>query len=869
MQEFTLSNGLRVILEEHHTCDSVSVQCWVGVGSICEAANEHGISHLIEHMMFKGSRNFGVGEIANTIEASGGNVNAYTTFDHTVYYLNVASSYLSTGLKVFSDALFHSLIDETELTREKEVVVEEIHRSTDNPSSEVTRRIFSHIYHGTEVARPIIGTEESVRSFSRQLVFDYYKNWYHPKNMVLVIAGNFSTPETLPLIESIFGESVPLPSRLGELVYGPLQKAEHRPPLGVALKADQQICRINISFAIPGKEAPENAALSMGAFILGGSDGARLQRQIRDKLGLAAVVHSSVYSPSFQGIFTISAVTSFEKINETIKALGSCTADFIQNNLATKKEMDRAQGCIKADEVFGRETPGGLASKICGSLTTAEGAGFYQTYLNRLLSVTPDDIRKVMTEWLQPDHASIVCQSPNGTSLDESEFLPSFRQGFESTANTKPMSEEPLIKLPATKFQKAVKSERKIIKINDAVTFVYTQEPETEIFNLCAAAAGGLRAETLTNNGVYHAIGQLLGLASSQYDYSKMLDITEGHGAEISGFSGRDSFGMQLSCLAEDSQALLKIFCDAWWEPRFPKEQFATFQRETLEQIKSTDDSPSGKLMQVFQKNLYGDHPYGNPIFGSASLVKHLDCDALDSFYDKSKRSRPWYVAAVGPYDADQVCEELQKLVGGWKIEPQNLTLQLPGPAEMVLTDNLRLKEYKDREQTHICVGTIGLSWSDTRRYAMDVAEAILGGQGGRLFMELRDKRSMAYTVAPFIHHSAHRGLAGTYIATSTDKAERAIDELKKEIKKLAHTPPPDDELQRAKRYLNGTHALELERTSAQARTMALMELYGEGHDDFEKYAGRIEKVTASEVSEVVHELFENQSILEVLVGKS
>ena len=198
-----MENGLTVILKEDHSAPVAAIQVWVMTGSAHETEEEAGITHVIEHMIFKGTPSRKMGEIAKTIEASGGNINAYTSFDRTVYYVEIPGSHFDTGLDVLLDAVQHSLFDETELAKEKEVVLEEYRRSLDIPENELGKAVMALSYKKHYYGRPIIGYEKTIRSIDRQAILKYMAKWYVPENMVLVAVGDFDSDSALQKVRSL------------------------------------------------------------------------------------------------------------------------------------------------------------------------------------------------------------------------------------------------------------------------------------------------------------------------------------------------------------------------------------------------------------------------------------------------------------------------------------------------------------------------------------------------------------------------------------------------------------------------------------------------------------------------------------------
>src|SRR3954454_5529279 len=199
-----LQNGLTVLVEENHAAPVTALQVWVRVGSADELSHEAGLAHLHEHMLFKGTARRGPGEIARTIEASGGEINAWTSFDQTVYHVVVASQFTAQGLDVLADAITQAAFDPQELEREIEVVCEEIKRSLDSPARKLSKELFANAYTRHPYGKPVIGTEESVRSFTREGILRFYRRWYRPENCVVVVVGDVREAESVQRPQKLF-----------------------------------------------------------------------------------------------------------------------------------------------------------------------------------------------------------------------------------------------------------------------------------------------------------------------------------------------------------------------------------------------------------------------------------------------------------------------------------------------------------------------------------------------------------------------------------------------------------------------------------------------------------------------------------------
>ncbi|HCU24144.1 MAG TPA: insulinase family protein, partial [Deltaproteobacteria bacterium] len=295
-----LENGATLLLLEMHQAPVVSLNICLRVGSRYESDAEAGICHLIEHMLFKGTSRLRPGEVAGRIEASGGDINAYTSFDETVYYCTLSSRHFETGLDILSDAVLNSTFDPEELSREKEVVIEEILRSKDSPSKMLSEALFEKAFPQHNYGRPIIGFKETVQGFSREKIMEFYRSWYVPENMVIVAAGDFKTEQALGLAERIFGGLPAHPSPRVEKI----QEAEATAAQAVVLSSPIQGSTMMLGFPTPQLDHTDIPALDILSHMLGEGESSRLELKVKERRGLVNSIYSYVYSPQEPGLFT-------------------------------------------------------------------------------------------------------------------------------------------------------------------------------------------------------------------------------------------------------------------------------------------------------------------------------------------------------------------------------------------------------------------------------------------------------------------------------------------------------------------------------------------------------------------------------------
>lgn len=838
------------------------MQVWIGVGSLHETEAEKGMSHYLEHMLFKGTRKYGPGEIASTVEMCGGEINAYTTFDNTVYYLTLDSDHAHSGLDLLYEAVAHSKLDETEFSREKEVILEEIRRSNDSPGAKIGRKVFELAYKGTVAADPIIGSTESVSGFTRDQIYGYYKKWYVPNNMRIIIVGKFDEQLMLTLIGDTFGSHKPtdLPFTFDPTEIYKKRNMSYSPELVSVIKGDFKQARLEVIFPAPYLDHPDTMSLDMASFALGTGEMGRLNRKLRDELGLVTSIGASVFSPVFGGIFEISALVEEQHIEAALASIKEVITDFLTENPITDEEVDRARATLRVDRVYRDETVDGQARSIGFGLKTKLRMHFDAVFSVMINDISRSEVQGAAQRWLDLDKARVVILVNDDSKLEASTFNKNFWQQKKSGDG------RPKYLGGGIDIRESDKTDVGRFEIADGITLLTRQNANVPLFTLVGATRGGIREENRDEAGSYNFLSAMLGTATESMPFADFVGTVESYGASLEGFSGKDSCGIHMQCAVEDYQIFLPMMAETLLNPVFPTEQFDSLKRELLQGLIRQKDSPSSVCFRRLQELIYGQHPYSWPIAGLEEPLQRTTPDSLKSFFKKAMFNRSWVFSVVSPFDhaaTRAIVEPYLKQLRTRKAQP-GTSKEFPQPE---LAGELIERISMDREQSHIAIGFPGMNWGAAERPALDVLINVLGGHGGRLFRELRDKESMAYTVSPVISYGCDAGIIGAYIACAPEKSEQALKRLLEEMRKIAEEMPTADEIKRSINYIVGSHAMGLQKSDSQASTMALMELYGYGYNDFVTYPERIKKVTAAQVQSVAKKVFIDSAYRAVIVG--
>jgi zinc protease len=857
LQQLNLKNGVEVFLHEDHFTDSVCIQCWVGVGSMMENDAQSGMSHFIEHMLFKGTQNLSVGEFARYIEAYGGSVNAYTTFDRTVYYLNISSRYAQRGVELLADCIFNSAFDAEEIEKEKEVVLEEIKRSLDDPAGIQGKELFASVYQGSTAGRPIIGTSAHVSSFTRDSLLEYFKTWYVSQNLRVVAVGHFDSEEMLAHIEKNFGAAKSVRRPEVALTRGEFPKER----LIKLIKGDFEQPRLQIAFPAPVLLHADTVLLDLASFALGSGEMSRYMRKLRDEAGLVSSASAGLYSPLFGGVYILSSYASEEHYVDAAKGLLREAFKMLATEPITEAELQRARINILAETYYQEESLEGLARKYGFGLMTDYKTFYEDVYMKILETATPQQVTEALRRWLSTDSCVFVGVVPNKSKINEADLSKALDQELDALALTLSQT-KPLIK--AKKAGKQKLAER--IQLDCGVELIYRQHKDSKLFNLVFASEGGSRLEEEKNAGIFNSMSAMLAQETENTPYLNFIEKIESHGADLSSFSGKDSLGFSMNCLYQDWHEFIDLTVEALLMPVFKAERWSVEKRQILQSLKAQMDSPSSICVRNFQEAVFTQHPYRFPLIGHEKSVLNFDEKKLLTEYLAYRDKGPWVITGVGSQSAEKVAERLNSRLRDWHpsktprtFASKKFAADLPKTVSKTIA--------KDREQTHLIYGFKGLDWKDADRPALDVLVKILGGQGGRLFIKLRDEQGLAYSVAPLASYGADPWAMGAYIACSPSKVDQALSGLKKEVLAFKTELATDTEVEHAVNYIVGNHELGLQKGSAQAMTMATMELFGTGFDDFKRYTQLIKKVNKEDVHRVARRIFDENHSVTVIVG--
>lgn len=401
VRKYTLPNGMRYLLKEDHSQPVVSVQVWVRAGSVNENDRINGISHLVEHMVFKGTVQYPAGEISRTVEANGGSINAATSSEYTFYYIDIPSHAFEKALSILSDAMMHCTLPEAELEKERRVILEEIKRKDDRPESEVWDNLRSQLYQKTPYRYRVIGSSAVVSSLTRDELFRFYKTYYRPDNMLLIVVGDFKIKEARKIIKKYFTAAVAEKKPASPDLIEPARETY---AVQISSRSVKQT-HLSLGFIGPPFHSKDQFPLDVCSVILGRGRSSRLYRHIREEKKLVWSIGASFYTRSGSGIFTISVTCDPVQTEKVIQAIRE-EIDLFHVQPPTEAELKRAKKIIESEWIFDNETYHAQASNL-GYFGILNQLSFMKKYIRNIKKVSSKDVERVMREYLKKNRMAV------------------------------------------------------------------------------------------------------------------------------------------------------------------------------------------------------------------------------------------------------------------------------------------------------------------------------------------------------------------------------------------------------------------------------------------------------------------------------
>jgi len=812
----TLDNGMTVLVSEMPCTSTVGIYALVKVGLTTEGKYlGTGISHFLEHMIFKGTEKRLVGQIGKEVKALGGYVNASTGLDRTVYLINIPKENFDQGLDVLSDMLMNARIDAKEAEKEKKVVLNEIRLHNDNPLRKLSSLIFKNVYVRHPYQHPVIGYEELFKSISQENLMDYYKTHYIPNNMIFAVAGNIKKEEVLPKIEEVFKDFKPSPYLLRNVPQEPEQNSfrhyEQEYPTNKT--------RFSMAYQTVDILDKDLYALDVLAMVLGQGNSSRFYKKIYSDLRLVDGISASSFTPMDKGVFEVEATLDRENLEATVDAVKSVISA-VKKKGVTAKELAKSKKRVISHNIFDNQTPGQVAYRVVTDEAYTGDYDFSKAYIRGIKSVTSKDIKAVARKYLNDSNLTLVVLKPKSDNADS-----------ESSKKIE----------PSTEVQKVV--------LDNGLTILLREDHALPLIAVKLALHGGTRRETSEKNGLSQLMVGLWVRETKSKSPLVLAETVESMGASFGGFSGRNSFGITFFLLSEDLDKGLNIFEDVVKNPLFSRVEFDRDKKQTKESIIAREDDVYFLASNELRETLFLKHHFRLDTAGTLESVENIELSDVVSFHKEYVVPNNMVLSIFGDFSKPEMLNLLKKKFAS--LEPGEL--DSISFAEDIPKETREKTIYSDKNQAVLMIGFQGPTMKDDDRQGMHIATSVLGSSlSGRMFNKIRDTFGQSYTLGAGHTPGIDTGLVEFYVGTSAEDIDKVEEVLLAEIRDIAENGVTEGELSDSKAYSKGRYKTQLDTSAAFSALVTFDELYGFGHDYYKGYDQRIDEVTNEDVKRVV-----------------
>ena len=829
-----LQNGLTLLIRRQPENNVVSTQVFVHAGSITEGKYlTAGLSHYLEHVLAGGStKSFTEAQAKDRLAKMGGETNAYTSYDRTVFYINTSGNRWKDALDLLLSYVGESVLDPGEVTREKAVIQQEMRMGENDPARELSKLFMKTAYQVHPSRDPVIGYENVFIQQDRDALQDYYLSRYQPQNMVVVVVGNVVPSEVVDFVSAKTKDF----KRRAEL---PVSVPDEPPQTTMRWEETEnpvdRLTKVMIGFPSVTIYDKDAYALDVLAFLLGQGQTCRLYCRLQDQENRVLNINASNWTPSYvNGQFIISLTLPPENWPASLDSIKDEIEGFKQNPV-TQEELERAQKATIAQNIFERESVASVAAQLASSYFSTGDPYFADAYDERVRRVTAEEIRDVAQRYLVFDRMNVAVSSPPKPEVAASQQPPTVPSSKDSVEKTQPE----LRQLP--------NGLRVLLKRDTKLPMAVVQ-----VFG-----SGGTLYENQDKPGLSSFTASLLTAGTPKRNKLQIHQSLEDVGGEIGSSSGFNTWQVSTKILRGDLNLALDVVSDVIRNPEFPSDEIEKKRKETLLAIQRNEESWQGELSKLFRKNYFENSPYRNDRLGTPESVGAFSREDVQAAWRRMANPHQTVLAVYGDIDPQKTFAEIEKLFASWSGE--NTPPPKPPKETERITDSRVVEKKTDKSSAALFIGTNGLDIDDADRPVLDVIDSVLSGAGtpgGRLFTALRGgNENLVYVVGAHPFYGKNAGYYGVITQTTLANLNKVQGIIMEQLRKIATEAVPEGELADAEEMILTALHLQNESLRTQAETAAVDEVLSLGMNYQEQYIKKIKAVKAEDVKRLAGKL--------------
>ena len=820
----TLKNNLKTLFVHSPGSTAATVQIWFRAGSALEKTDHEGIAHFLEHMFFKGTETRPGAKIAHDVETFGGEINAFTSFDYTCYYINTPNNKLDDTINILLDMVSNPLFKQEDLLPERGVVFEEYRRSIDSPSQYAFAKLQASAFDGS-YAHQILGREDTIKNFTQEQLHSFRNSFYNLSNALLIVAGDVSQKDSLT--KTI--EKYKLPSG-PESVFPEFELKNH--PTADIHQKEVGMATLTMVIKAPNYSEKDAASEDLAINCLGFGETSRLYNDLVLDKTLANVASASTMFMAKGGAHFIRLVFPHKNMSELLKKFIS-TIEFALSKGLSSDEVQKIKNQYLSSKIYEMESIESFSFSLGHSYAQNGDIKCEEEFIERIKSTNAKKVNQSLRNIFSND-VHISMQIPKEADLKKSKKeISDFQSKLKNLKKSLTVPSKNRLKIERSKNDEQVQ----LIKIKPGVSFIYRQNKMTPTFVLQAYLRGGLTEENLKNNGTYHLLSSMLTKGHDKIGYDKIKKDLEENSSSISGFSGKNAYGLLMHGLSDNFQDLFSHFSGALTSPDMPQKYLAHEKQLSQRALINQKEDPVKHCFKEAQRLFFGSHPYALSPIGSAQSLKSITQKSLMSVHKKNLKNQEMLVTYCGDLEFDEVMSTLQPLFDS-----------LPSRK----SQNLKFKKYNstvgvkkhipfNREQTQIFYGIPCGKMGSPENLYLKMLSSHLSGQSSELFVEVRDRQGLCYSAQPVHFAAIEGGYFGIYMASGFDKVPAATAAIVDLIGRIRDNGLPEEDFNRIKMMIKGQNLINVQTNEDFASIYSVPVLQQQGLDYYYKGNKEIE----------------------------
>ena len=836
-QMFKLDNGQTVVIQEVKNNPIVTIDTWIKTGSIDEDDSNNGVAHFLEHLFFKGTKNHESGEFDQILETKGAITNAATSKDFTHYYVTIPSKDFDLAMELHGDMMLHPLIPRNEMEKERKVVLEEINKDLVSPTRILQENLNSMMYTTHPYKRKVIGRSDVIETITRDQVLNFYNAHYSPSNMITIVVGDVDTNHALERIKEVFNAEY---KKQTKTIYPKESQLTSQQKKVEYIKTESGY--MVIGFRGTPINDNDSYALDVLSTILGDGRSSVLNQVLKEKKRLAFSVDAGNSTFRDDGIFYISANFEPEKCKQVQSAIFDEIKN-IQDKGVSDEQLSLAKNIIERNTYYSRESITNIATEIGYTMALTNDIKFYDTYLDKIKSVSKDEVKRVANKYLGENRSAVSIILP-----ESSKNIPVANK-IQNLGTAELISE-------SNGTQK--------YHLSDGATMLYTPNSSNDIIAISIYAKGGQLLDKIAGTANLTAATMMKG--TKNYTSLELSQVLEDNGIKIVPSVGADAFSITVLTTKDEYDKTMELLNEVVNNAIFDDYEIEKVKSDKLSAIKTNKDVPIKQAIEEYRDMIYKNTPYSISSKVLEKNIQNIKKSDIIEYYNKIFNPKNIVISINGNIDKDKTIQDLNKIFEP-KADSQTFDYKIYDSKIPRITTPRTNTIKMPTETAWILLGWQTDGVLSEKDYAtLQVIDSILGtGMSSRLFKELREQEGLAYQLGTGYSPNVLRGSFMMYIGTNPATLEKSKQGLFSEIEKLKIEYVGDKELKDAKEKLIGNYVIGLETNLDKASNTGWYETSTRGYEFKEKYVDLINSVTDADIIEVANKYFNDNYIMSIV----